>query len=108
MLPNPPFSVVCAGLCPQLLGAGEFAPGSNCTIQSQGVGLWQVIPDDDSIIPGNAVLLPSGGSGSNITEGISFGQSAQVGRAFSFAVYRNDTGALVDIPVSFVIFKIAN
>jgi len=109
-LPRPPFPVVAAGICPQGLSPGQLAPNVvGCTAQNGGTGLWIVLVTDPTILVGNSVCIPAPGSGSNLAKGVSFGQAQQqiVGgfSQFTFQVYRNDTGAAVDLECQFVIVK---
>jgi hypothetical protein len=103
---QPPFQIVAGGICPQGLSAGQIAPNTClCVVQNQGTGLWQVTVDDTTVQPGTSLLLLSPGSGSNLPQGVSFGQSQQVGNVFAFQLYRNDTGAAVDFEVHFAVVK---
>ena len=101
-----PSVIAAAGICPQGLAPGAFAPGQQgCTVQNEGTGMWEITADDPSIVPGNSGLMLSPGSGSNVAEGIAFGQSQQTGNVFSYSTYRNDTGAAVDVESQFMIVK---
>ena len=97
---------IAAGICPQGLSAGDKAPNTcRCTVISGGTGIWLITVDDPTIAPGDVVLIPAPGSGSNIPKGISFGQTQQVANAFAIGVYRNDTGALVDVEMQFIVVR---
>jgi len=105
-LSSPPFQIVAAGICPQGLSAGQLAPNVvGCTVQNGGTGIWLLTALDPTIAVGTCALILSPGSGSNLPQGIAFGQSQQVGTAFSFSSYRNDTGAAIDIEIQFIIVR---
>jgi hypothetical protein len=103
---QPPFQIVAAGICPQNLSPSDIAPNTClCVVQRGTTGIWTILADDPTVVPGNSVLILSPGGASNLAEGISFGQSSQAGALFSFESYRNDTGAPVDVEVQFIIVK---
>ena len=104
---QPPFPVVAGGILPQ--GAAPADKAQNvvgAVAINGGTGVWQITVNDPTIAVGNSILILSPGSGSNIAQGVSFGQTAQVANVFLFTVYRNDTGAAVDVEVQFVVMRI--
>ena len=102
-----PFSIVAAGILPQgLAPAAKSQLCKGCTGLNVGAGSWAITTDDPTIAPGNSVLILSPGSGSNLPQGVSFGQSAQVGNQFFPQLYRNDTGAVVDFEIQFMIIRL--
>jgi hypothetical protein len=103
---EPPFQIIAAGVCAQGTSPGQYAPNTvACKALNGGTGVWQVTVDDLSVARGRCVLILSPGSAANIAEGISFGQSGQQGRDFLFTIYRNDTGAVVDVEAQFIVVK---
>lgn len=108
---QPPIQIAAAGVCPQNLAAGRAAPNViGATAISGGNGVWLVTAKDPTILPdGSWALIAFPGNGSNLPEGVSFGQSqAQTVNGFtlfSYSTYRNDTGAALDVESRFVIVK---
>lgn len=100
MIPTP----IAAGICPQGFIAGQRAPSTpNCIVINGGVGIWIITVNHPLAVAGQSILVPGPGSGSNLAPGVSFGQSGQVGNAFSFEAYRIDTGVPFDIEAQFVV-----
>ena len=107
----PPIQIVAAGICPQNLAAGKAARDVvGALVVSGGTGVWLITVNDPTVLPDTScALILSPGSGSNISKGISFGQSQPQTvdglTQFSFSTYRNDTGAAVDLESQFIIVR---
>jgi len=82
--------------CFQLSGVTDGAGG--WTFTGSGSAQWDVNMEDIVIDIG---LQP----GSNILKGISWGLSVVGANQFSVTMYRNDTGAAVDIPFYVVVWR---
>jgi hypothetical protein len=106
--PNLPFpgKIIACGLLPQNLSPGDLA--GNCVgarVQRGTTGIWVVTVADPTVTPDNSALFAFPGTGSNLTGGISFGQSTQAGQVYTITTYRNSTGLAFDVPVNFFVLK---